>query len=65
MFFNDFDLSEANEEVDKTIHCVPGESILCHKYAFIKKSTIFPQSSRNFDIKIWISKNGHRPKNEA
>ena len=26
------------------VHCVPGESILCHKYAFIKKSTIFTQS---------------------
>ena len=30
------------------LHCVPGESILCHKYAFIKKSTIFTQSLRNF-----------------
>ena len=26
------------------IHCVSGESILCQKYAFIKKSTILSQS---------------------
>ena len=32
----------------KELHCVPGESILCQKYAFIKKSTIFTQSLRNF-----------------
>ena len=28
--------------------CVPGEWILSQKYAFIKKSTIFTQSLRNF-----------------
>ena len=33
---------------EDNLHCVPGESILCHKYAFIKKSTIFTQSLRNF-----------------
>ena len=32
----------------QTVHCVPGESILCQKYAFIKKSTILSQSLRNF-----------------
>ena len=30
------------------LQCVPGESILSQKYAFIKKSTIFTQSLRNF-----------------
>ena len=30
------------------VHCVSGESILCQKYAFIKKSTILSQSLRNF-----------------
>ena len=30
------------------LHCVSGESILCQKFTFIKKSTILSQSLRNF-----------------
>ena len=36
------------------VHSVSGESILCQKYAFIKKSTIFTQSLRNF-VNMWYS----------